>query len=208
MQVLACATLLRVLETWETVGWNLGLHDILSISDDCAVGSSSTGENPDVLLLEEEVGFAWINNWIVSVVGVQHAVVTGSEQEEPDFALGTLALSWSLYVIYLSLIVLGVVNTNDSIISEIVFRLGAIAVLEENALIPGVLVPRSSVLRDVEWLLKSRLRAPAPAKPCWSCADEGNDCDEESWKLCHLIYLFNYKTKLCFSLNNTQIKQV
>jgi hypothetical protein len=55
-------------------------------------------------------------------------------------------------------------NFNKSIISEGVLSLNTVSIFEEDALVSGMLMPRSKVLVDIEILLKLRFGAETEAE--------------------------------------------
>jgi len=160
VKILAAASLLGIIKIAEAVTWNLGLSNSLGSGDDTGSRGAGTGQNPDVLSLKEEEGWAaGVHNWVVFVVSIQNTVVTGSEKEEANLALGTVALGRAFNVVNLSLVELRVVNFNDAVALRTVLSLNAFTILEEDALISGIFMPRSEIFTNIEVGLELRLAA-------------------------------------------------
>jgi hypothetical protein len=58
VKILAAASLLGIIKIAEAVTWNLGLSNSLGSGDDTGSRGAGTGQNPDVLSLKEEEGWA------------------------------------------------------------------------------------------------------------------------------------------------------
>ena len=175
VKVLAGASLLGIIEIALVVSWDLGFSNSLGSSDDSGIRGACAGQNPDVLCLKEEEWLsAGINNRVVLVVSIQNAVVTGPENEQANsnFALGALALSWTLNVVYLALEELRVVNLNDAVVLKAVLCLGTFTFFEANALTSGIFVPISEVLVNIEVGLEPRLSAETKARLALYCLKE------------------------------------
>ena len=173
MKILAIASLLGIIKITEAVTWDLGLGDSLGRGDDAGSRGAGTGQNPDVLSLkEEEGGAAGVHNRVVFVVSIQNTVVTGSEKEEANLALGTVALGRAFNVVNLSLVELRVVNFNDAVALRTVLSLNAFTILEEDALISGIFMPRSEIFTNIEVGLELRLAAETEAPLALNCLKE------------------------------------
>jgi hypothetical protein len=73
--------------------------------------------------------------------------------------LGTVALGRAFNVVNLSLEELRVVNFNDAVALRTVLSLNAFTILEEDALISGIFMPRSEIFTNIEVGLELRLAA-------------------------------------------------
>ena len=96
---------------------------------------------------EEEPGIAAVDDRVIGVISVDHAIVTIPEEEEADIALGSVALSCTLDIIELvgELHILRVVHIDESITATGVASLGAVSILEKDRLITSLLIPHAKV---------------------------------------------------------------
>lgn len=177
IKVLAASTMLGVMKLLGLIRGDLRCDHSFSGGDCGSIRLILSCEDPDVLRLEEEVRCAGVNDGVGCVVGVEHAVVTSSEEEEADLALGALALSAALHIVDLVIVVLGVVNSYETVTALGVGCLHTLSILEQDALVSSILGPGPNILINIECRLECGLRAPAPAKLGRSCA---NQCDDRN----------------------------
>ena len=182
MKVLAAASLLGIIKIDEAVTWDLGLSNSLGRGDDTGSRGAGTGQNPDVLSLKEEEGWdAGVDDCVVFVVSIQNSVVTVSEKEEANLALGTVALGRAFNFVNLSLVELRVVYFNDAVALRTVLSLSAFTILEEDALISGIFMPRSEILTHIEVGLELGLAAETEAPLALNCLKERESGNSSSY---------------------------
>jgi len=182
VKVLAAASLLGIIKIDEAVTWDLGLSNSLGRGDDTGSRGAGTGQNPDVLSLKEEEGWdAGVDDCVVFVVSIQNSVVTVSEKEEANLALGTVALGRAFNFVNLSLVELRVVYFNDAVALRTVLSLSAFTILEEDALISGIFMPRSEIFTHIEVGLELGLAAETEAPLALNCLKERESGNSSSY---------------------------
>ena len=83
----AVATLLSLAEVIEAIERNFVANNLFILGDDRCRWVCLASQGPCCLISEEQVGFAAIDNSVVSIVSLHDLIVSISEEEEADLAL-------------------------------------------------------------------------------------------------------------------------